>query len=118
MESPAKAGLSYFYFRYLYPMNIFEEILWPQFVQFEHIKRLPLNEQIQYYNQYLWELSIARQNWLIYQNKGDQAESIQIIGALAQEETYINQFGKLDYYNILQEDGSLIYVTALVPYST
>ncbi len=95
-------------------MNIFEEILWPQFVKIEHISKLPLNEQVAAYKQYVYELDIARQNWLNYQNKGLFLPSIQNVGFLAQEESYINSSGSLDYYNILQEDGSFIYVTALV----
>jgi hypothetical protein len=51
-------------------MNIFNEILWPQFTQIEHVKKLPLHEQVAAYDQYLYNLSIARMNWLQYQNKG------------------------------------------------
>jgi hypothetical protein len=72
---------------------------------------LPLNEQVAAYKQYVYELDIARQNWLNYQNKGLFLPSIQNIGFLAQEEyDPISQ----DYFTILQEDGSGIYVTALV----
>jgi hypothetical protein len=81
-------------------MNIFEEILWPQFVQFEHIKRLPLNEQVKHYNQYLYELTIARQNWITYQNKGDVAE--------VEEGNFLLQE---DLFYILQEDNSKIIIT-------
>ena len=89
-------------------MNIFQEILWPQFIQLEYIKRLPLNEQVNQYNQYLWELSIARQNWITYQNKGDAIETEKY---LAQEESYIDNLGMLNYFAILQEDGSKIIIT-------
>ena len=51
-------------------MNIFEEILWPQFVKIEHVSKLPLTEQVAAYKQYVYDLDIARQNWLNYQNKG------------------------------------------------
>ena len=96
-------------------MNIFEEILWPQFVKIERISKLPLNEQVAAYQQYIYDLNVARQSWLAYQNKGlFLGQSIQNVGFLAQEESYINSSGSLDYYNILQEDGSFIYVTALV----
>lgn len=88
--------------------NIFEEISWPLFAQFPHVAKLPLNEQVTAYNQYLFELSEARSNWLAYQNKGPKSN---IIGVLAQEETYINIDGFLDYFALLQEDGSYIYVT-------
>lgn len=93
-------------------INIFEEILWPQFVKIEHISKLPLTEQVAAYQQYIYDLDIARQNWLAYQNKGPfLGQSIQNIGFLAQEEyDPISQ----DYFTILQEDGSSIFVTALV----
>ena len=85
-------------------MNIFEEILWPQFVKIERISKLPLNEQVAAYQQYVYDLDAARQNWLAYQNKGlFLGQSIQNIGLLAQEEfDPITQ----DYFTILQEDGS------------
>jgi len=96
-------------------MNIFEEILWPQFVRIEKYSKLPLQEQVAAYQQYIYDLDVARQNWLAYQNKGQfLGQSIQNIGLLAQEESYINPSGSLDYYLVLQEDGSGIYVTALV----
>ena len=90
--------------------NIFEELSWPQFSQLPDIARLSLNEQVNSYNQYLFQLSEARINWISNQNKGPQPN---IIGALAQEASFINRDGQVDYYNILQEDGSLIYVTGI-----
>ena len=95
-------------------MNIFEEILWPQFIKIEKYSKLPLNEQVAAYDQYIQDLTIARQDWLNYQNKGPYIPTIQNIGLLAQEESYINSSGSLDYFTILQEDGSGIFVTALV----
>jgi hypothetical protein len=93
-------------------MNIFEEILWPQFVKIEHVSKLPLTEQVAAYQQYIYDLDVARQSWLAYQNKGlFLGQSIQNIGFLAQEEfDSITQ----DYFTILQEDGSSIFVTALI----
>ena len=92
-------------------MNIFEEILWPQFIKIERISKLPLNEQVAAYQQYIYDLDTARQNWIAYQNKGPKFLSIQNIGLLAQEEfDSITQ----DYFTVLQEDGSGIFVTALV----
>jgi len=88
--------------------NIFEELTWPQFSKLPNIVKLPLNEQVTHYNQYLFELNTARQNWIDYQNKGPQSN---IIGVLAQEESYINIDYLLDYFALLQEDGSYIYVT-------
>jgi hypothetical protein len=91
--------------------NIFEELSWPQFNQLPNVVRLPLNEQVQHYNQYLFDLSVARQNWIDTQNKGPYIPTIQNIGFLAQEEyDSISQ----DYFTILQEDGSSIFVTALI----
>ena len=91
--------------------NIFEELTWPQFSQLSDIVRLPLNEQVQYYNQYLYDLSVARQNWIDYQNKGPRVPTIQTVGFLAQEEYDPTS---QDYFLVLQEDGSGIYVTALI----
>jgi len=75
-------------------MNIFNEILWPQFVQLNEIRNLPLREQVNKYNQYLYELNVSRQNWLNYQNKGP------ISNFLLQE----------DGFDILQEDESKIKI--------
>jgi len=92
-------------------MDIFNEILWPQFVKIEKYSKLQLHEQVAAYDQYIQDLTIARQNWLNYQNKGPYIPTIQNIGLLAQEEfDPITQ----DYFTILQEDGSGIFVTALV----
>ena len=81
--------------------NIFEEISWPQFQQFEHIKRLPINEQVTQFNMYLQDLSIARLNWIQDQPKGPKQLTLQNIGVLLQE----------DLFDLEQEDGSKIYIT-------
>ena len=83
-------------------INIFEEISWPQFIQQVHIKKLPLNEQTRYYNQYIWDLNQARQNWLTYQNKGRRIPSTPV------EEGFLLQE---DLFDLLQEDGSNIIIT-------
>jgi hypothetical protein len=85
-------------------MNIFEEILWPQFIKIEHVSKLPLNEQVAAYKQYIYDLDAARQSWISYQTKGPEEKY------LAQEESF-NNSGVLDYYLILQEDGSKIIIT-------
>lgn len=111
MNNPAKAGLFFICIIKTLMFNIFEEITWPQFSQLSHISKLQINEQVQYYNQYLYQLSEARSNWTTYQNKGPYIPTIQNIGFLAQEEyDSISQ----DYFTILQEDGSSIFVTALI----
>ena len=92
-------------------MNIFEEILWPDFRRLPKVAKLPLNEQVSLYNIYLAELSMERyKNWLHYQPKG-HIPTIQNVGFLAQEEY---DSTSQDYFLVLQEDGSAIYVTALV----
>jgi len=56
-------------------INIFEEISWVNFQQLSHITKLPLNEQVKYYNEYLYDLSEARQSWINYQPKGPRTSS-------------------------------------------
>lgn len=82
-------------------MDIFNEILWPQFKELNHIRKLPLTEQVEQYNQYLYELNEARISWVIYQNKGPKQLTLQNIGVLLQE----------DLFDLEQEDGSKIYIT-------
>ena len=82
-------------------MDIFNEILWPQFVKIEHISKLPLHEQVAAYQQYIYDLDIARQNWINYQNKGPKPLTLQTIGVLLQE----------DLFDLEQEDGSKILIT-------
>jgi hypothetical protein len=85
-------------------MDIFNELLWPQFKELNHVRKLPLNEQVNQYNQYLYDLSIARQSWIIYQNKGpgvELAPTPPVEGFLLQE----------DLFDILQEDGNKIIIT-------
>jgi hypothetical protein len=77
-------------------MNIFEEILWPQFIKLDIINKLPLHEQVKKYNQYMYDLSIARQNWL-----SDQPKGILTPPFLQQE----------NLFYILQENGKKIIIT-------
>ena len=83
-------------------MDIFNEILWPQFKELNHIRKLPLTEQVKKYNQYLYELNEARMSWVIYQNKGPKPLKLQNVGFLLQE----------DLFNLQQEDGNNIFITA------
>jgi hypothetical protein len=86
-------------------INIYEEILWPQFVTIDWVRKLPLNEQVKRYNIYLDQLNTARfESWYSYQPKGDEGPQIVQTGFLQQED--------LNY--ILQEDGSKIYITSLI----
>ena len=89
--------------------NIFEEISWPQFAQMSHIAKLPLQEQVNQYNQYLFQLEEARMNWVDTQSKGPQG--IVNVGFLAQEE--FNNSAQ-DYFLLQQEDGSAIIVTRYI----
>ena len=82
-------------------MDLFNEILWPQFKELNHIRKLPLTEQVKQYNQYLYELNEARMSWVIYQNKGPKPLTLQNIGVLLQE----------DLFDLEQEDGSKILIT-------
>ena len=85
-------------------MHLSEEILWPKFKTLNEIRNLPLQEQIRRYNIYLEQLNYARfQNWYTHQPKGTRKE-IQITGVLLQE----------DLFDLLQEDGSQIYITSEV----
>ena len=83
-------------------MDIFNEILWPQFKELNHIYKLPLTEQVKQYNQYLYELNEARHSWISYQNKGQKQLTLQNVGFLLQE----------DLFNLQQEDGNNIFITA------
>ena len=81
-------------------INIFEEITWPQFSKMGHISKLPLQEQIQHYNQYVWELSLARDYYLQHQPKGPKLTTPQETGFLLQE----------DLFDLEQQDGSKIII--------
>jgi hypothetical protein len=87
-------------------VDIFNEILWPQFTQLNEVRTLPLNEQVKKYNQYISELTHQRNvylHWLEGHKKGDKKkETIQNVGFLLQE----------DLFNIQQEDGNNIFITA------
>ena len=82
-------------------MNLFEEISWPQFVKIERVSKLPLHEQVKEYNQYIYDLSLARQNWLNDQPKGPLPKPQP--GFLQQE----------NLFYILQENGGKIIITTL-----
>ena len=89
-------------------MDIFNEILWPQFTQLNEVHSLPLNEQVKKYNQYLNELQYQRQcyiqqlNWLECSRGGKKPdEVIQDVGFLLQE----------NGFDILQEDNNKIIIT-------
>jgi hypothetical protein len=84
-------------------MDIFNELLWPQFKKLNRVRNLPLHEQVVQYNQYLWDLSQARQNWLTNQNKGPRTTP-----TLPVEDGFLLQE---DLFDLEQEDGSKIYIT-------
>jgi len=85
-------------------MTIFEELSWPEFKNLNHIRPLPLNEQVNHYNSYLNELARNRylyEQWLANQNKGPKPLTLQVIGVLLQE----------DLFDLEQEDGNKILIT-------
>ena len=91
-------------------MNLFEEISWPQFVKIERVSKLPLHEQVKEYNQYIYDLSLARQNWLNYQPKGPQPTPTTPTPPTPIESGFLLQE---DLFDLLQEDGSNIIITLL-----
>jgi hypothetical protein len=85
-------------------MNIFEELSWLQFQQLNEMRGLALNEQINQYNQYIYELNQARQSWIIYQNKGPRRTT----PTPPVEEGFLLQE---DLFDLLQETGDKIIIT-------
>ncbi len=85
-------------------MDIFNELLWPQFKELNHVRGLPLNEQVNQYNQYLYDLDQARQSWIIYQNKGPRRTT----PTPPVEEGFLLQE---DLFDLLQETGDKIIIT-------
>lgn len=75
---------------------IVEEIPWLHFVKLNHIRKLPLNEQVQAYRQHVCDIEQIRAC-----GGKSKTRTIQNVGFLQQE----------DLFYILQEDGSKIYVT-------
>ena len=86
-------------------MDIFNELLWPQFKKLPQVHKLPINEQVKKYNQYLYELSEARHNFLTYQNKGPKSSTPTV--PLAVDRFLLQE----DLFDILQEDGNKIKIT-------
>jgi hypothetical protein len=85
-------------------MDIFNELLWPQFKKLPQVHKLPINEQVKRYNQYLSELSEARHNFLTYQNKGPRRTT----PTPPVEEGFLLQE---DLFDLLQETGDKIIIT-------
>ena len=83
-------------------------ISWQQFVKLPHIAKLKLTEQTAQYQLYVYQFNTMRAE--IIRGTGDR---ITVVGDLAQEESYLFN-GSLDYYLLLQEDGSTIQVTARI----
>ena len=82
-------------------MDIFNEIIWPQFLNLEGIKNLPINEQVAEYNRYLNELTYRRnfysqqQDWLSTQERSGGSRKYILLE---------------DGYYLLQEDGSKLKI--------
>lgn len=77
-------------------MIIVEEIPWLHFVKLNHVRKLPLSEQVQAYRQHLCDIEQIRAC-------GGASKTKRIVseGFLQQE----------NLFYILQEDGSKIYIT-------
>lgn len=83
----------------------FPEIPWVEFSRIPTISKLSLQEQVRQYNIYMLDLHQAREQWLSMQHEGKSSrKEIQITGVLLQE----------DLFDLLQEDGSQIYITSEV----
>lgn len=80
-------------------MVIVEEIPWLHFVKLNHIRKLPLNEQVSAYKQHLCDIEQIRMC-----GGKSKRKVIEYVGYLQQE----------NLFYVLQEDGSKIYVTAEV----
>ena len=86
-------------------VDIFNEIHWLNFRKLPEINPLSLNEQTKKYNQYISELTCQRNaylHWLEGHKKRPLPKKIQSTGFLLQE----------DLFNIQQEDGNNIFITA------
>ena len=86
-------------------MILVEEIAWLHFVKLNHIRKLPLNEQVSAYRQHVCDIEQIRACGGASQMPITISEPIiETKGFLQQED--------LNY--ILQEDGSKIYITQQV----
>jgi hypothetical protein len=82
-------------------MDIFNELLWPQFIQLKEISNLPINEQVNKYNSYINELTnkriqyLQQQEWLVSYGRGGGDGNYLLLE---------------DGLYLLQEDGSKIKI--------
>ena len=91
-------------------VDIFHEILWPQFKTLNEVVHLSENEKIRQYNFYLQELELQRiayLNWLEGRTKGGSEEDNYKNTPIPATEEFLLQ--ENDFY-ILQEDGDKIYL--------
>lgn len=80
-------------------MILVEEIPWLHFVKLNHIRKLSLNEQVSAYRQHVCDIEQIRAC-----GGKSTTKRIGISGVLLQE----------DLFDLLQEDGSQIYITSEV----
>jgi hypothetical protein len=85
-------------------MDLFNELAWYQFKILKEVRDLPLNEQVDKYNKYLWELSLARDYYLQYQVKGPHRTT----PTPPVEDGFLLQE---DLFDLLQETGDKIIIT-------
>jgi hypothetical protein len=94
-------------------VDIFYEILWPQFKNLSEIRVLSENEQIRQYNFYLQELELQRiayLKWLEGRTKGGSEEDNYKSGRYIPVEPFSGFLLQENDFYILQEDGDKIYV--------
>jgi hypothetical protein len=87
-------------------IDIFNELLWPHFIQLNEIRLLPVNEQVNRYNEYVNELSKRRNeyiSWLEGESRGSilPSQPTQNTGSFLLQE---------NNFKILQEDFSNIII--------
>ena len=87
-----------------FKVNIFDEISWQKFQLLPTMTKLPLNEQVRKYNQYINQIGFERSqylNWLEGHKKGANRQ-LELDGNFLLQE---------DFDFLLQEDGSKIIIT-------
>ena len=93
-------------------VDIFHEILWPQFKTLNEVVHLSENEKIRQYNFYLQELELQRiayLKWLEGRTKGGSEEDNYGSRVIPIDPSSGYLLQENDFY-ILQEDGDKIYL--------
>jgi hypothetical protein len=94
-------------------VDIFYEILWPQFKNLSEIRVLSESEQIRQYNFYLQELELQRiayLKWLEGRTKGGSEEDNYSSDRYIPVDPFSGYLLQENDFYILQEDGDKIYL--------